>query len=483
LQLKQQAHLLAQSGSDCADSSESEQDIRFVRLAACVDSFQSTISAGFAGRNGPIGKSHERRNYPRHRPGELHMRGKHVLIGVLAFIWLTDLSWADDPKPESSPPQEKKASADDRSKAYGTDAPAPINPTEVWRNLWADHADYEARIDSLYPVRPPWEAYPWHFYAEGGFFMVHTYFGQNPAFNITQGHGTKSATTTTHDIEFLDVNFGPKVLLGVESADGWGFRSYWWLIDEESEISHLTNGDSTGRTVVQSTPAVGVPGFSSPGTVAKAFKIFHDKFDFRNRVVADDWVWEATKDFQWDCWSFLITGGARYTYISQSFVASRLNKGTGTLGTSKVTLTQDSDEIIAGHNFGGVGPTILLELRRHIGDTGISLYGNARVSVIFGDETLTAFQQTIEKAKITPKKGQPLTINTSKLFSGRTTDENTVPMGDFEVGVNYTRDAGRVRLFLDVGMVNQSWFDVGSATTQHGVLGFFGLQVMAGFNF
>jgi hypothetical protein len=413
------------------------------------------------------------------------MQGKHVLIGVLALAWSIGLSQAAEPAESLPPPQKKldqKSSDDYLPKAVRTDAAPPINPTEVWQNLWADHAEYERQVNALYPVRPPWEAFPWHLYAEGGFFMVHTYLSHNPEFSITHGQGTSSATTATQNFDY-DVDFGPKVVLGAAGAGGWGVRGSWWLIDEESRTNGLTNRDATGHTVVQSVPAIGVPGFSSPGKVAKAFHVFNDNFSFLNHIRADDWILEGTKEFQGDLWSFLVTGGARYTYISQGYFASRFNSGTGSQGTSKVTLTQDSDNITAGHNFGGVGPTLFLELRRRIAETRFSIYGTARGSVLFGDESMTAFQQTVEKAKITPKTGPATTINTSTLFSGRSTGEETVPVGDFEVGVNWTKDAGRARLYLQAGIVNDTWFNTGSATTLHGLLGFYGLQIMAGVNY
>jgi hypothetical protein len=414
------------------------------------------------------------------------MQGKHMHISVLALACCIGSSRAAEPMPESIPPAEKKKDVkptdEDQPKADRASTPAPINPTEVWRNLWADHTDYADRVDALYPVRPPWEAYPCHFYGEGGFFMVHTYLSHNPEVSITHGQGTSSATTTTTNFDY-DVDFGPKVVLGVAGAGGWGLRGSWWLIDEESRTGGLTNRDATGHTVVRSTPAIGVPGFSSPGTVAKAFGVFNDNFGFLNHIRADDWILEASKEFQGDLWSLLVTGGARYTYISQGYFASRVNSGTGSLGTSKVTLIQDSDNIAAGHNFGGIGPTVSLDFHRQIAQTCFALYGTARGSVLFGDETMTAFQLTVENAKITPKKGPVTVINSSTLVSGRSTGEATVPMGDFEVGVNWSKNAGRARLYLQAGIVDETWWNTGSATTPHGLLGFFGLQIMAGVNY
>src|SRR5262245_24065254 len=100
--------------------------------------------------------------------GAFHMHGERALIGVLAPTWGIGLGRAAEPKPESLPPPQRKSASDDyETKDRAAETPAPINPTEVWQNLWADHADYAGRVDALYPVRAPWPDYPLHFYAEG----------------------------------------------------------------------------------------------------------------------------------------------------------------------------------------------------------------------------------------------------------------------------------------------------------------------------
>jgi hypothetical protein len=56
-------------------------------------------------------------------------------------------------------------------------------------------------------------------------------------------------------------------------------------------------------------------------------------------------------------------------------------------------------------------------------------------------------------------------------------------MGDFEVGVSWTKITERASFFLQAGLVNQTWFDAGSATTDAGHFGFYGLRWTAGFNY
>src|SRR5262249_56876330 len=69
-----------------------------------------------------------------------------------------------------------------------------------------------------------------------------------------------------------DVNFSPRVVLGLVGDGGLGFRVSWWFFDESAHPLAVSNFDPTLRTVVQSVPVPGVPGLLSPGGVAPTFR-------------------------------------------------------------------------------------------------------------------------------------------------------------------------------------------------------------------
>jgi len=195
------------------------------------------------------------------------------------------------------------------------------------------------------------------------------------------------------------------------------------------------------------------------------------------------WDWEATKDFTGDRWALLVAGGMRYGYLSQSYSASRFNSGSGRSGTARVTIIEDSDTIFAGRNFSGVGPTTALEIRRQVGSFGLAVYGTARGSVMFGDEKAQAFQRTVENQRIVPSRGPTRTVTSTTLVEHSAPGEDTVPMGDFEVGISWTKITRRASIFFQAGLVNQTWFDAGSATTEEGHFGVCGLRCTAGFSY
>jgi hypothetical protein len=332
-----------------------------------------------------------------------------------------------------------------------------------------------------------WTDYPVHFFADGGFYMVHSYFSQNPAF-LVKGPGTVGFRGNPPSDTFdYSVNFAPRVTLGVETATGWGIRASWLQLNESTSTGIFPSNDKTLNTTVSSVPVFGVPGFTVPSPVAKEFDVFHNNVVFNNHVRWTVWDAEAFKDFQFDRWSFLVGTGARYLYLSQEYRGASWNSGTAKLGAGKAIttfkLTEDSEFLNSGRNFAGAGPTSFLELHRRIGQTRLSLYGSARGSVLFGDIGTDSFQSTVVQGTIKPPKGKTTTVNTSTFELASTSRDHTLTMGDFEVGADWTQPYGRLLLLLRAGLVNQTIFNSGTATSSHGNVGQYGLRFTAGFNY
>jgi hypothetical protein len=333
------------------------------------------------------------------------------------------------------------------------------------------------------PPPPPPADCGWHVFGDAGFNMVHTYFTHSPGLLITARTAAGTPVTFSGANFDYNVNFAPRVNLGVMNADGWGLRGSWWRLDEGTLTPVLSSTDSSLRRLGSSVPVFGVPGFTSPGPVAQQTKIFNDQLSADNRVRLEVADLEAFRQFKGYQWAFLVGGGARYGYLSQGYRAFRFNSGTAKSGSTTVNLIQDSDVVTSGRGFDGVGPTGVVVVRRWLGETGFSLYGVARGSVLFGSTRVQSFQRTVLNQQTTVAPAAPKTVSASILVQGVTSGDETIPMGDFEVGANWTRPLGAVLVFVQAGLVNQTWFGSGTATSASGDMGVFGLRFTAGLSY
>jgi Legionella pneumophila major outer membrane protein precursor len=381
---------------------------------------------------------------------------------------------------------EKKAEPIPPPRKLATPAGAPASPPPegLWQGLMDEQQAYLRKLGPPnVPEADPRAEADWHVFAESGFVMVHSYFGSNPAAILNQRLGTAAGAPSITQLPNFDytVNFGPRVVLGAETAAGLGVRGGWWLLDESATTGFIASTDPTLQHTVSSIPVLGVPGFTSPGPVAQADKIFLDQLVFNNHLQLDVYDLEVFKEFASSSWSLLLAGGARYAYLSQGYAAFRFNSGTSKSGTTTITLTEDSSTVGSGHSFDGVGPTGALEVRRRLGNTGLAFYGMARGSVLCGRDRVESVQVTVENAKTTTGSTSKTTASTT-VVGGSDASDGTVPVGDFEMGLSWTRDEGRTRWLVQAGLVNQTWFGVGSAT-RGGDVGFYGLRLTAGVNY
>ena len=227
----------------------------------------------------------------------------------------------------------------------------------------------------------------------------------------------------------------------------------------------------------------GVPGFTAPGPVARQLGIFRDEFAFDNHIHVEVWDWEVFHAFHGEPWFFLLSGGGRYGYLSQGYRAFRFNNGFVRSGTTRTSLLGDTDVVGSGRTFPGLGPTAALEVRRLIDDTPVSLYGIARGSVLFGRERTRSFQRTTLLQQTTTGTAAPRTVSSDVGLQGGSSENETIPMGDFEVGVDWRTQYGRMRVFTRAGVMNRSWFGAGSATSDRGDLGFFGFRFTVGVSY
>jgi hypothetical protein len=344
---------------------------------------------------------------------------------------------------------------------------------------------YFQKYGGLAPWLPPVPRPPdLHFFGEAGFWMVHSYFSSNHAFLSGQRQGTGTTPPpTTQSANFpYPVDFGPRLTVGVLGLDGWGLRASWWLLDEGSRVP-IFRGATSLNAAVRSPPIAGVPGILSPSTAAQQLKVFGDSLAFNNHLRLQVYDWEGFRQLRGDWGTLLLGGGVRYAALSQSYQGFRANSGTAKAGTTTSKILEDSDVLDSGRNFSGVGPTGAIEVRRPLGASGLGLYGAARGSVLFGSGHAQAFERTALSVQTTVGSAAPKTSSTSALLHADGAENRTVPMLDVEVGVDGAFSYGLTRIFGQIGLVNQTWFNTGSATGSGGDLGFFGMRVTVGLTY
>jgi hypothetical protein len=381
-------------------------------------------------------------------------------------------------------PYPVQASAPESATTESSPAAPKPQPDQVWNNLLNQHYAYAQTIEQALPLPPPASPEPpFRCFAETGTWMVHSYFGTNPIFRfVTRSRAPASPPMEAHSFDY-SVDFGPRLTVGAAGPGGLGVRGSWWQLEAKagSVINNFTGAVPSGT--ISSVIVTGVPGFTFPGPLDQQLRIFRDRFAFDNHVHVQAWDGEVFQAFHSERWSFLVSGGGRYGYLSQGYRAFRFNSGTSRSGTTVTALFNDSDVVTSGRNFSGIGPTVALEARRVIVDTSVSLYGSARGSVLFGRERTRSFQRTSQVSLTSTGSAAPRPSVSNVIQQGGSGQDLTIPVGDFEAGVEWRTAYGRLQPVGRAGLVNQTWFDSGSATSSRGVAGFFGLRLTAGIDY
>jgi hypothetical protein len=314
-----------------------------------------------------------------------------------------------------------------------------------------------------------------HFLAGAGVYFVKPYFQNNPAFfarttTSTFGPNTDTFVTSTTQYDFCwDLNATPVVWLGYVSECGWGVRARWWLFDQERAFSVV--GDRN-TTIFSAAPAgLSIPSF---------FVIPNAPMSLSSNLRLDVWDFEAIRETEVGRWGLLFSAGFRYAHLSQNYRAfqafqGEFNPPPGVLIPS--FSLHEVDRLSSGHNFNGAGPTLALEAKRPLGNSGFALFANLRGAMLFGES-----KRQVDLVTQTGPFGQTTftSVGISDVHSVRDT---VLPVAELEMGVEYSRTWGAVRPFLRTGLVAQTWFDAGSASSLAGDLGFLGLSVTAGLNY
>ncbi|MBY0523269.1 MAG: hypothetical protein K2R98_07715 [Gemmataceae bacterium] len=262
-----------------------------------------------------------------------------------------------------------------------------------------------------------------------GLYILQPYFNNNMAFGL-QGTANRSPGTpadppgsrvdTRVDISH-HMEAAPLIWLGYIGEGGLGVRARWWYFREGVEQSATGTSGTNGVQVISAAPLglslITATGGTGPSSMVATSKLQLQVFDFDTlcRVSACKW-------------DLLFAGGLRLASLDQTY-----NAYTG------------GEALLSSSIFSGVGPTFAAEARRNLGDTGLSLYGSARGSIIFGSGHQTA---TIPDRNLVAQDHRNIGM----------------PVAEAELGVEYSRSMGTSRFFGQLALVGQEWFGAGSAS-------------------
>jgi hypothetical protein len=247
----------------------------------------------------------------------------------------------------------------------------------------------------------------------------------NPAYTITIVEmGGGAVISETNDVADFNYDFqvAPRAWLGYTGSSGFGVRGRYWSFETDSEERPVNPTGVAGTTTVILSSA-GLDGTSLQTNVANDILTVGQSL---NIYIVD---LEMTQEFSCSSWVILLAGGIRYGSFQQDYAASVVS-GTTMLATFAEDHTQE---------FQGVGPTLAYELRRPLMES-VALYHSGRGAFLFGTHE--------EQFSIMNLANVGLPV-----FSDSRNEQRFVPMGEFELGGEYSTDLGGLRLLVRASVV------------------------------
>ncbi len=308
--------------------------------------------------------------------------------------------------------------------------------------------------------------------AGGTVYFLRPYINNNTAFVTSTGIGTATPSTTSQEFEW-NWHLATGAWLGWSSSCGLGFRARHFYFDNDSKTADgtLTVAEAGATTITPPTglsPVVGVPprGFQSPGILLQS-DVGTDLLSANSDLHIQTIDAEATYSRNYGSFSMIVALGGRYLQMHQNYRASLFNQPDAA--------TVEFSTLSSGHNFNGGGPTVAWEGRWRVGCSHVSIFGSVRGSLLVGSSRFSAiFNETI----VDPVNGSQHNVATTD-----SRDDRILPIGELEAGLEYGRSLGRSRVFVRGAVVDQTYFDAGSASGRDGNLSLFGAQVSVGVDY
>lgn len=286
---------------------------------------------------------------------------------------------------------------------------------------------------------------PWSFTIASGIYLLQPSFQSDPALVVT-----RAGIPQTEQLDFKrHMVAAPAVWLGVTSDRGYGARLRWFTLDQSVGLDYASR---PGEQLSAASPvaAAQTPAF---GTATASGELH-----------LDSWEAEATCQLDRGKWCLLLGAGVRYVHLDQVY-ASTVVDNAGALTTAA-----------SHHNFNGAGPTFSCQGKCGLGHTCFGLYGNLTTSVLFGSAEDAYAGQAPN--------------GTAGNFSRH--QVSVLPIGELEVGAEYSKPLHHARFFVQTGFVGQVWWGAGSASnfdalngaaSSYSNFGFVGLAFRAGLAF
>lgn len=187
---------------------------------------------------------------------------------------------------------------------------------------------------------------------------------------------------------------------------------------------------------------------------------------------------DAEMTWDWNCGNmkFLAGIGGRFLYMNQTYDARLRNKLSD-------GVTSELQTLDFSHNFNGGGPTIDLQANWKLGTTNLFLYALGRGSMLIGQSvSSTAYTQSVNDP-LGKTNGGAFPVVSFINPSVTNSSNNVIPVTEFELGLDYSRDWSRFHYFARSAIVTQTYFGAGNASRTDGNFSLFGVQFSLGLEF
>jgi hypothetical protein len=259
------------------------------------------------------------------------------------------------------------------------------------------------------------------------------------------GFSTETFTDTAFN---YDYTVSPRAWLEYRTADDVGIRATYFQFDQAADTA-------TGSPPANGFGAVFHPVF---GLVNIGSPIPGDVYTTQSGLEVYSIDLEVTKWVDFSTWQLMGSVGLRYASVEQSYEA-QLRDALGTLVGS----------LDNQRRLDGFGPTLGVEFRRPL-TAGLSLFGTARGSLLFGEQSTTFVG------------GEDLDLITPLFTFANSEEDDLLPVGELQLGVDWwSAQYSWGQFFVHGALEAQLWSGAGSAVSEEGSLGFFGANVGLGF--
>lgn len=269
---------------------------------------------------------------------------------------------------------------------------------------------------------------------------------------------------------------------GISNSCGLGARGRWFRYSSDNSTTLVDNdaGNVTGAAdgqVIDYTSA-------SPlnlNIISQGNGLNPSVFSTSERVRIQMYDLEVTKAINVSHFDLLFSGGVRFAHISQDYSAVD-------------TLTNAPDQpqfqpiqkiLISGHNLNAFGPTVAIEGRVPL-SCNFRLYGLNRWSFLCAKGRHTVGVLQLPDPNLTAEFLPP----TAPQFGATATRNTVLPIGEVEIGGEYSMALGSSELFLRGGLYGASFFNAGNSSRSaptgsqaNDTLGLYGIALSAGLRY